>query len=87
MLKYTRSNLKKIENYLTDRGYTLIYEKGQFKSGYCIVNASNVIVINKFFDVEARINVLYEIIVSLDLQEGLFKSKPNSPSQATVDSQ
>ena len=75
MLKYTRSNLKKIENYLTDQGYQIIYEKGHFKSGYCIVNESNIIVVNKFFDVEARINVLQEIIVNLDLSEGLFVNK------------
>lgn len=83
MLKYTRSNLKKIENYLTERGYTLLYEKGQFKSGYCIVNESNVIVVNKFFDVEAKINVLQEIVVNLDLQDGLFNSKSISSKQVS----
>ena len=87
MLKYTRSNLKKIESYLTDRGYSIIYEKGQFKSGYCIVNASNVIVVNKFFDVEARINVLHEIVINLDLQDGLFSSKSISSTQVTPNSQ
>ena len=75
MLKYTRSNLKKIENFLIEQGYQIIYEKGHFKSGYCIVNESNIIVVNKFFDVEARINVLQEIIVNLDLSEGLFENK------------
>ncbi len=75
MIKYTRNNLKKIEQFLADNGYKLIYEKGHFKSGYCIVNESNIIVVNKFFDIEGRINVLQEIIPTLKLAEGIFESK------------
>ncbi len=74
MMKYTRNNLKKIEQYLADHDYKLIYEKGHFKSGYCIVNDSNIIVVNKFFDVEGRINVLQEIIPQLDLTDGIFEN-------------
>ncbi len=72
MLKYTRSNLKKIEQFLSEQGYSLIYEKGQFKSGYCIVNHSNIIVINKFFDIEGRMNAIQEIIPQIEINEGLF---------------
>ncbi len=72
MLKYSKSNLKKLEQFLQDQSYQLIYEKGHFKSGYCIVNQSKVIVINKFYDTEGRINVLLEIIPQLELNEGLF---------------
>ncbi len=72
MLKYSKTNLKKIEQFLADQGYQLIYEKGHFKSGYCIVNKSKVIVVNKFFDIEGRMNILQEIIPKLELNEGLF---------------
>jgi hypothetical protein len=72
MIKYTKNNLKKMEQFLTDNNYRIIYEKGQFKSGYCIVNNSNIIVVNKFFDVEGRINALQEIIPQLELSEGIF---------------
>jgi hypothetical protein len=41
---------------------TIRYEKGNFQSGYCIVTGKNIIIINKFFDVEARINTLMEIL-------------------------
>lgn len=75
MLKYTRINLKKIEQFLIEQDYELIYEKGQFTSGYCIVNQSRIIVINKFFDVEGRMNALQEIIPQLELNEGLFSDK------------
>lgn len=72
MLKITKSNLKKIEHYISENGYKIIYEKGHFKSGYCIVNQSNVIVVNKFFNLEGRINALIEIVPQLSLSEGLF---------------
>ena len=75
MLKYTKTNLKKIELFLIEQEYELIYEKGQFTSGYCIVNQSRIIVINKFFDVEGRMNALQEIIPQLELNEGLFSDK------------
>lgn len=73
MIKYTRNNLKKLERFLLDNNYKIIYEKGHFKSGYCIVNKSNIIVINKFFDIEGRINALQEIIPQLALGEGIFE--------------
>lgn len=73
MIKYTRNNLKKIEQFLVDNNYRIVYEKGQFKSGYCIVNKSNTIVVNKFFDIEGRINALQEIIPQLELNEGIFE--------------
>jgi hypothetical protein len=74
MIKYTRNNLKKMEQFLIDNNYRIIYEKGQFKSGYCIVNNSNIIVVNKFFDIEGRINALQEIIPQLELSEGIFEN-------------
>lgn len=66
MLKYTKGNLKKLENLFKAIGYRIIYEKGQFKSGYCIVNDQNMIVINKFYKTDARINSLVEIINTID---------------------
>ena len=37
-------------------------EKGNFHSGYCIVEENSIVVVNKFFDTEARINCLLEIL-------------------------
>jgi len=61
MFKYNRNNLKKIEAIFESSGYTVRYERGTFKSGYCMVENNNMIVINKFFDIEGRINTLLEI--------------------------
>lgn len=72
MLKYTPTNLKKLENLFKEIGYRIIYEKGQFNSGYCIVNEQRMIVINKFYKTDARINCLISIINELHVKtEGL----------------
>lgn len=65
MMKYIRSNLKKLEDLCQAIGYKVRYEQGHFQSGYCRVEAKQIIVINKFFDVEGRINVLIELIPTL----------------------
>lgn len=61
MFKYTKHNLKKIETLFGEMDYTIRYEKGNFNSGYCIVENRKIAVINKFFDTEGRINCLLEI--------------------------
>jgi len=61
MFKYTKHTLKKIETLFSEMAYTIRYEKGNFNSGYCIVENRKIAVINKFFDTEGRINCLLEI--------------------------
>lgn len=62
MFKYTKYLLDKIEDIFKELEYNVRYEKGTFESGYCIVDEHNIVVINKFFDTEARINCLLEIL-------------------------
>ncbi|HJW30873.1 MAG TPA: hypothetical protein VJ508_16680 [Saprospiraceae bacterium] len=64
MLKYTKHNLNKLEELFRELKVTIRYEKGNFQSGYCIVSGKNMVIVNRFFDVEARINVLMEILDS-----------------------
>lgn len=66
MLKYTRHSLKKLEALLGELEYTVRYEKGNFNSGYCIVENKKIAVINKFFDVEGRMNCLLDILQNLE---------------------
>ncbi len=70
MVKYTKHNLKKLEDIFNELKITVRYEKGNFQSGYCIVFGKNIVIVNKFFDVEARINTLLEI-----LDQGTFDPK------------
>jgi hypothetical protein len=62
MIKYTPQLLKKIEDVFTDNGYSVRYEKGNFKSGYCIIEDRKMIMINKFSVIESRVNTLLEIL-------------------------
>ncbi|WP_424961823.1 hypothetical protein [Ekhidna sp.] len=50
---------------MSETDYILRYEKGNFQSGYCILNDSKVAVINKFFALEGKVNSLIEIIRSI----------------------
>ncbi len=75
MIKYNRNNLKKLEAIFELSGYVIRYERGSFKSGYCMVENNNIIVINKFFDVEGRINTLLEIEQNLTIQEDNLDEK------------
>ena len=62
MLKYTKHNLSRLEDIFKQLKITIRYEKGNFQSGYCIVAGKNIIIVNKFFELEARINTLMEIL-------------------------
>ncbi len=68
-MKYTRNNLKKLEALFEEMEYTIRYEKGNFQSGYCIVENRKIAVVNKFFDTEGRMNVLFEILSTIAIDE------------------
>lgn len=69
MFKYTNNTLNKLEDLLKKQQYKIRYEKGNFKAGYCLINANKVAVVNKFFTQESRINALIDIIMSIELNE------------------
>ena len=62
MINFTKHNLKKLESVLEELEYSVRYEKGNFNSGFCVVENSKVIVINKFFDTKARILTIIDIL-------------------------
>lgn len=67
--KYTANTLKKLEQLYEEAKYIIRYEKGNFNSGYCILEDKRVAVINKFLSVEGRINALIEILPSVSVNE------------------
>lgn len=75
MFKYTRHSLKKLEALLEELEYTIRYEKGNFNSGYALVEDRKIIVINKFFDVEGRINCLADILSSITVPSEALSEK------------
>ncbi len=64
-MKYTQHNLEKIEKVAEECGYVIRYERGTFQSGYCILQERKVIVINKFFQTEGRMNALIDLMPQL----------------------
>lgn len=75
MLKSSKSNLSKLEQIFQEQDYTIRYEKGNFQSGYCIVENKRVVVINKFFDTEGRINCLLDILSMIIVMEEQLSDK------------
>jgi hypothetical protein len=68
MFKYTTNTLKKIEDLLKEAGYIVRYERGNFMAGYCILESKKVVVINRYYETESRINSLLEIIGKINLE-------------------
>lgn len=64
-MKYTQHTLDKLEEVLTELEYVVRYERGTFQSGYCILEQKKVVVLNKFLQLEGRINTLADIIPKL----------------------
>ena len=75
MFKYTKHSLKKIEQILEETGYSIRYERGNFHSGYCIVENKKIAVVNKFFDTEARINCFVEILSTIEIDKEQLSDK------------
>lgn len=71
MIKFTKTTLEKIESIFKLLGYKVRYEKGNFSSGYCILEDQKVVVVNKFFDLTGRIEVLRDLLSGIPVDEHL----------------
>lgn len=67
MIKFTQTTLDKLEAIPEQCGYILRYERGTFQSGYCILEEKKVVVLNKFLQLEGRINTLIDLIPQLEI--------------------
>ena len=74
-IKYTSHYLHKLEDLMAETDYSLRYEKGNFKSGYCILNADKVAVVNKYFSREGKINCLVDIVKSIEIDKEKLSDK------------
>ena len=66
-IKFSKHFLNKLEDVFSESDYILRYEKGNFKSGYCIIRDTKVVVVNKFYSLEGKVNCLIDIIKSIEL--------------------
>jgi hypothetical protein len=67
-MKLTQTTLDKLEDILGESEFVVRYERGNFQSGWCLLEAKRIVVLNKFLNVEAKINTLLELIPVLNIQ-------------------
>jgi hypothetical protein len=68
-MRFNRTTQEKLQAILKTQDYSIRYEKGNFKGGYCIVMQEKMIIINKFFPLESKINTMIEIIRDLEMDD------------------
>lgn len=75
MLPITAHSLEKLETLLRDLGYRVRYERGNFKTGACILQHDKVVVVNRFYTLEAKIHALVELIRGARADAGKLNDK------------
>ena len=75
VIKYTKQFLHKLEDLMAETDFSLRYERGNFKAGYCILNSKKVAIVNKYFSHEGKINCLVDIIKSIEINEDRLSDK------------
>ena len=74
-LSITNHTLDKLESLLKALDYRVRYEKGNFKTGACVLENSRVVVVNKFSNLESKIQGLADLIGTLEVQDQLVDDK------------
>jgi len=69
VISITQYNLDKIEDLLDQIGYKVRYEKGNFRTGACVIQNTKVIVVNKFSNLEIKINSLVLILKDFEVNK------------------
>lgn len=74
-LSITNHTLDKLESLLKALDYRVRHEKGNFKTGACVLENSRVVVVNKFSNLESKIQGLADLIGTLEVQDQLVDDK------------
>ncbi|MFT6873277.1 MAG: hypothetical protein ACJAVN_002297 [Roseivirga sp.] len=74
-IRYTKHFLNKLEDIFAESDYVLRYEKGNFKSGYCLLNETRIAIVNKYYTTEGKINCLIDIIKSIEIDQASLSEK------------
>ncbi|BDD05036.1 hypothetical protein HNQ88_002075 [Aureibacter tunicatorum] len=79
-----KSNLSKLENILSKVGFKIRYEKGNFKSGFCLLNKNKIVILNKYISIPNQFEILKNLFQNnniskdnLSEEEILFLKKLN----------
>jgi len=74
-LSYTQHTLEKLESLLKSLGFKLRYEKGNFKTGSCVLENNRVILVNKYSNLESKINSLADLLQRSETDDTLLEDK------------
>lgn len=76
--KQTAARLRRLEEIVARLQYKLRYEKGNFRAGYCLVQNQKVVIVNRFYTPEARVECLTELLKNLDADWSLLDAEMRS---------
>ncbi len=74
-IRYTKQFLNKLEDIFAESDYVLRYEKGNFKSGYCLLKDTKVAIVNKYYTTEGKISCLIDILKSVEIDKATLSDK------------
>jgi len=74
-MKPTKTLLEKLERILTHGGVKVRYEKGNFRGGFCILQEGEIVVVNKFFPLEGKINTLLEVLQQVSIDDSQLEAE------------
>lgn len=74
-LTYTQYTLDKLEALLISLGFKLRYEKGNFKTGSCLLENDRMIIVNRFSNLESKINSLADLLQRSETDDSLLDDK------------
>ncbi len=86
-MKISQASLTKIEQILEEANYIVRYERGTFQSGYCILEDKKVVVLNKFLQLEGRINTLMDIVPQLAIDRTALSPEARKTYDEVVEKQ
>ncbi|WP_245971244.1 hypothetical protein [Sphingobacterium puteale] len=74
-MPFTQSSLTKIEEFFKEQGFKVRYEKGSFRTGACMLQATKVVVVNKFSNLEIKIQSLWNILLEVEIDSEVISEK------------
>jgi len=74
-ISYTKHFLNTLEDLYSETDYHLRYEKGNFKSGYCVLRSKKIAIVNKYYALEGKINSLVDMVKELEVDPGTLSEK------------
>lgn len=75
MIAFTQHHLGKLEDLFLALDYRIRYEKGSFRTAACMLQNTRVIVVNKFSNLEIRIQSLIQLLRDMDVDISVLDEK------------